>query len=293
MNISPAFALAAFLGLISAPAAGAGCGLHSVPILSGNAPEAVELGGSFRRTAVEYGGGPGVYSEIGVTARFSTGGRWAFGLQWPLAILSLRDSMYAGMGNPTVDAEIHFLPGPGTRLGLGAQVELPLGDLADGLASRHFMGTAYASATKSWEGVILNGTAGMSMMSPWMNRDGEGMDHAAMQGASASGSSLAGRSLGNPHDNLEMIYRIAFRKNLGPGPAAVAAALDGQHVLGASMRTAGDMAGPGDTGRDFAAVEIGLPLAWGARTLSPYVQVPVSSARRIEWSLGMRGAVAL
>jgi hypothetical protein len=153
------------------------------------------------------------------------------------------------------------------------------------------MGAAYASVTKSWKSLVWNGIAGMSMMLPGMSHDGEGMDPAAMHGASASEFSLAGQSLGNPHANRELIYRIAFRKSLGSGPASAMAALEGQHVLGESMPMAGGMAK--DAERDFQTAEIGLPLAWGARTLSPYVQLPVSSAKRIEWSLGMRGAVAL
>lgn len=253
----------------------------------------MEVGGSLRRTAIENAGDAGSYSEIGLEARYASEGRWTLGLQWPFAILNLRNAIHVGMGNPAVDAEIR-IPFGAARLAAGAQLGLPLGTFADGLANDHFMGTLYASLTREAGGLAWNGTLGSGMMLPWMDGHGTGMDHAAAEGGSHAEAppSLSGQSLGNPHGNWELLYRLAAAKALGARTTLIAA-LDGQHVLGESMPM--PMAGSGSAGegRDFLTAELALPFTLGAGRSSPYLQMPVSPERRTGWTVGMRASLAL
>lgn len=232
---------------------------------------------SLRQTALEHAGEAADYTELGLGFRRFTTGRWAFGLDWPLAMLRLPGETRVGMGNPMLFSEYRLALGAPLRFGLGAQASLPLGSLGEGLADDRFMGAIYAAVTGSFGYLDWNAAAGISMMLPPMEK-GHGTHLAA------SPLPAPGRSYGNPHENRELLYRFAARKPLGV-KHALTAALDGRHVIGKPVMDP-------RAGTDFLMLEAGAAFAAGTAAISPVLMAPVSASRRIGWGLGLTGSMA-
>jgi hypothetical protein len=271
---------AAILPTAMAAPARAACALHSVPIRTEGRPASLAIGASLRSIAMERAGTPGTYTELAMEARYAAEGHWSLGLEWPVGVLRLREDARTGIGNPSFQAEYRFNLGEAASLGLGGQASAPLGNSSEGSAGDRFMGAAYASLTRTFPAWLCNATAGVSAMLPPMRLDHSTMDHG--DGAPASGQVY---SIGNPHENMEILYRLTARKRIMDDLASFSLALDGQHVVGETMV-------PG-SGSDFLAVELGLPLSFGATSLYPHAQIPVSDSKRMEWNLGLKASVAL
>ncbi|MDB5106406.1 MAG: hypothetical protein JWP91_4095 [Fibrobacteres bacterium] len=282
----------------------AGCALHSRRLPAARTPGSLELGFDVSGGSVRQGGRSGTYSEIGLETRYDLDGRWAFGLDWPLAMARLTGSTRMGIGSPALEAEYATPLGAVTRLGLGAQLAFPLKGLpllegmTDGMAREHFMAASYASLSRSWAGMLWNGTLGTTMVFPRMathaGMDHAGMNHGAMDPEAMDQGQAAGSampepapmdvlSLGNPHENSELSYRMAVRRELAVDRLSLILALDGQHVLGDPMVQG--------TERDFLIVEIDLPFTSGRITLSPHLAMPVSPDERTPWMFGLRSAM--
>lgn len=272
-----AFAAPAFLLLSAHSAWSASCGLHCLRAQGIETPVFLELGASLRQSAIEYAGAPGTYSDIGFEGRYWSPEGWAAGLQWPLGVLDYGGATRIGMGNPMGFAEYRVPAGPAFRLDLGVQMGFPLGNVGDGLADDRFMGAFYAALTRAERFFDWNAALGLSAMLP-------PMESGHVHGGGGAAPDLKGIAVGGSHENLELLYRLGAKKKPWGDRTVLSLMLDGQHVLGEPMD-------PG-SGRDFLTLEAAASFDLGAATFSPALLAPVSSDRRLDWGLSLRGSVA-
>jgi hypothetical protein len=279
------------------------CGLHSVPLAAPENARTLVLGADLRSAALAGWAGSagselrGRFSEIAFQARFSAAGPWSMGWEWPLAILRLGETTRVGFGNPGAYAEYRISAGSRSLFALGAHAGLPLGNRYDGIAGDHFMGAVYATLARVSAGMHLSGTIGTRMALPWMADHGAAAhtadppaasDSSRQAHAAAASSGIAGMSLGNPHENWELIYRAAVRRDIAAGRFAVLFALEGQRVLSEPMGM-GRIAEQGESAaRDFLTGESALYCSFGTTEISPHLRIPLSASQRAGWGLGVR-----
>jgi hypothetical protein len=271
------------------------CGLHSVPLAAPESAQTLVLGADLRSAGLAGWAGSagselrGRFSEIAFQARLSTAGPWSMGWEWPLAILRLGEITRVGFGNPGAYAEYRISAGSRSLLALGAHAGLPLGNRYDGIASDHFMGAIYATLARVSAGMHWSGTIGSRMALPWMVDRMNATDAAPSHAHNAADpSGIAGMSLGNPHENWELMYRGAVRRESATGRLAILFAVEGQRVLGEPMGM-GRVANEGESAaRDFLTGESALSCSFGTTEFSPHVRIPLSASQRAGWGLGLR-----
>lgn len=282
------------------------CGLHSVPLSAPDGARTLVLGADLRSAGLAGSRASdgreirGRLSEIAFQARFNAEGPWSVGWEWPLAILRLDETTRVGFGNPGGYAEYRIPAGsrplsgplPGPFIAFGAHAGLPLGDQNDGIASGHFMGAVYATLARVSAGMLWNGTLGTRMALPWMAGHKEDGDAASDPSLHAHASGFGGMSLDNPHENWELIYRGAVRREIGAGRwtgrLSVLVALEGQHVLSEPIEMGRVAEEDGNAARDFITGESVLSVSFGATEYSPHLRIPMTESRRAEWGLGVR-----
>ncbi|MDQ3003282.1 MAG: hypothetical protein M3Y08_18735, partial [Fibrobacterota bacterium] len=221
------------------------------------------------------GGNSGIYTDFMPEVLFKLKDRWVFGVNLPIILLDVGGHAETGISNPMAFAEFRFEPGFGQRMGLGFQLEVPLGNDEKGMAGNHFMAIPYLSLSKSLSPFFVGGSVGGSF--GLSEEHGHDAPNSTAHHASGSPKTL----FVNPHEKMEILYRIAGGTNLWNRKINPELSLNGQHVL-----TGDNTYGNAD---DYVTFGVTAPMLLGRFTLSPHFELPMTSARRMEWSAGLTG----
>ena len=269
--------LAVFAAILclASPALHSACGLNFCPRLEPEGKNTLEIGLMVKQVGFDIGGNSGTYTDFMPEVLFNLKDRWVFGVNLPIILLDVGGHAETGISNPMGFAEFRFEPTYGQRMGLGIQLEVPLGNDEKGMAGNHFMAVPYLSWAKPLYPFFVIGSVGGSF--GLSDEHGHGAPDSTSHHASASPTSL----YVNPHENMEILYRIAGGTNLWNRKIKPELSINGQHVL-----TGDNSYGNAD---DYITFGVAAPMLLGPFTLSPHFELPVTSARRMEWSAGLTG----
>ncbi|GEM_PF-3585390 len=269
--------------------ASADCGMHATSPMEMHNSSTLEAGAGFNQVAFDVAGISGTYSEFDPELRFTARPDLVFGILWPYLILEIPAGRFMGLGNPMVSVEYRHATSPVQSFAIDLQLEPPLGNTADGLAMDRFMGIGFATWHRSLGRFFGVGSIGTSLMQPGMKShttmDMAGMDMPGMANMDMQPAAPDNASLIHPHENWESLFRFASGVALWNGTVSPTLALSGQHVLGEAMQAG--------AGTDFVNVELSLPVLLARTILEPGFKIPVTSAKRFAWNLGLTARVAL
>lgn len=273
----------AMAALAAVGAVDAACGLHICPRQE-PADHSWQLGWTQGQSGFDIANTAGTYAEGVADIRYRHGRQWVADAHFPFLALSAGNHTAYGMGNPIALIEYRMHPGGGHMLGLGLQGEIPLGDHESGLAQEHFMLMPYASLSKAFAGFFLGGSSGVSKAIGHHHE--AGMDMGSMEHAAQTATQSIGSPLYvHPHEDFEWSYRVSAGLAMQGGRFNPELSLSGQHVLSEPSQ-----ASDGDR---FLSAGISAPIRVGRYVLTPEAAVPVSRARRFEWSASIGFGILL
>lgn len=270
-------ALACVLTVVVSPrAAHASCGLDECPLIppgpqtpagAAERPAIVVVPPMFRYTSFSFTemDMDGSYVEAIVRAEYRGLRQFVFAASVPLTVLMMNGETATGLGNAVALAEwTHRNQGISmdTMFGVGAQLEIPVGDVDSGIASNHFEVLPYVRAT-----ALIGQWFGFAQLGARLSLDG---GHSHGHGGAAM--------VVNPHSDRELTYRAGGGMSLGRSGSTVSAFIDGQRVID-------------DHDADTTSfVNVGIETSWqvhrqvSIRTLGA---LPVTTPGRYDWRAGM------
>lgn len=254
------------------------CGLNFCPRLEPKGENAFDLGIMVKQVHFNLEGTSGSYTGFMPDVAYILHDRWTFGVNLPIIFLDVDGHVETGISNPMGFAEFRFQPGPGQRMGFGMQLELPLGNDEKGMAGNHFMAVPYLSWAKAMHPFFIGGSAGGSFGISGGHSHGEG-DAASHHGSGSSTLYV------NPHENMELLYRIAGGTNLWNKRVNPEISLNGQHVL-TDVNTQGNS-------DNYLSLGLAAPMLFGRITVSPNFEMPLADAKRFDWGAGMTASIKL
>jgi len=223
-------------------------------------PPLILLSASFQQTAFYISQVSGHYSQITPRLEFRSGGRLLVGGDFPLIALHRDDhnASELGLGNPVSFVQYQVIANSGNEASIGLQIEIPLGNHDDGLASDHleFLPHLTFSLAAGWIGVTTDVGFRYSLGGTDHHDDGESLLFV------------------EPHTDTELLYRIAllgYRPIIGVTPSMY---IDGQRGLG----------GDGEHNRTAA---LGFVVGWtiaDSYVLVPAIEFPITKEKRMNWT---------
>jgi hypothetical protein len=274
------------------------CGLDHCPRPKAGPKDRASLGWSLEHVDLGSRAPDSRYTQGAFHLRLPFGDGWRLGGHLPFGYLRTADIGHWGMGNPMVYGEKSLAwtragrgfedgrPSFRQSLSLGLQVELPLGDDADGIASGHAMAMPYLTYTLQGSRLRTQVSAGFSAQIPDGHSHGHEAEaegaHAGHAGhdhvvASALQPALPAIEV-NPHDPYELLYKAALSLPLAAGRLIPEAGVYGQRVLFSDR----------DSSLDFITAEAALGIrAAGDLVFKPRLRRQLLSPGRFDWSLGM------
>ncbi|MCP4445144.1 MAG: hypothetical protein GY811_07350 [Myxococcales bacterium] len=202
--------------------------------------------------------GKGSYLESSLRFEVQRFDNWNFGAWIAPVLLSVDDESRSGLTNPVFFVERRHPLGSSLRLLGGLQVELPLGESHDGIASGHSEVLSYLGALYEHNTVEMQVQAGFAMAV------GDSHEHAADSAVFV-----------NPHEDQEAQMRVAVIAPLLDGKLRPGAYLNGRMVIEDVDQ------------RNFLTGALGASYKF-TRALSGLGQVefPLTSDQRFDWRAG-------
>ncbi len=260
-------AAAVSMSQLNSGTAEANCGLDYCPLPEGEA-KATKLGVLqllVRHVEFSLPEGEGSYLESLMRVEVQRFENWRFGAWIAPVILDVNDESQTGFSNPVLFVERRQPVGDSTHLIGGLQLELPLGDSHNGIASGHTELLSYVGAI--YEHSIVE----LQLQGGFATSLSEGHDH-------AGGNAI----FVNPHEDQEAQIRAVgivplLKKTLRPGifinSRSVIDDVDPRHFVTGGLST---------TYRVTAAV-----------SALAQVEVPLSTGQRFDWRAGVGVAYRL
>lgn len=254
--------------LFSAFATHANCGLDFCPRLApGETATNHSASLLLKNVAFNLDSGSGYYEEL--LARYEYNGihSWVFGGSLPVMALTVNSKTPPensktshGVSNPLLYASRYSHLSVMTKLYLGMQLELPLGNFDAGMADRHFMLLPYVLMEKSTGFGYVLGSLGYCQAFS-VSDDGEHPVYV------------------NPHEDQEILYRVGAGLQQLEGTLKQRIYLDGRYAV------VDDLEGPG---RSHISGGMALDFTFGNRLiLSPSLDLPFTSPGRFDWNAGL------
>jgi len=261
-----------FLIFILTSVAYAGCGLDACPAITpttqvfgpsdtllGN----FSLGSEFKSTAFDHDGISGAYYRFTPRIEYTGIKKLTVGAYMP--IVSLRASAITedGQGNPVLFADYQVLTVRNIALHSGLQYELPAGENAGSIASKHAELLPYFGAKASFRDAYLFGTVGYRVaLSAAPDHHDEEEEH-EQHGL-----------LVDPHEDQEFVYRVGVGRHFDG--FSIEGFLDGQRILSGSATT-----------RHFMYAGLAVPVEISERIqFRTTIELPLTMPQRRGFSVG-------
>ena len=235
------------------------CGMPDVAPSAGDREFSFWTGARF----VNFDLGPrdGHYTEIPFHLMVPAPSPWRGGAQTSLVFLDDGTENNSGLTNLLLFAERRLGENNGASISAGGQLEVPVGDDEDGIASDHWELIPYAAVRQPTAVLPWSALAGFR----FSLEDGHG--HGRGRGTPL---------FVNPHEDKEFLYRFSVFPARRMGEFAPEIFVDGQHALD----------GPSD-GTGFLSLG-GKALAdFGGWRLGPTAEIAVTKPRRFDYKLGV------
>jgi len=144
---------------------------------------------------------------------------FSLGFQVPVTTLFLNDSVETGLSNPVVFGEWQWRPQAKLSVGVGLQLELPLGDSELGISDSHFEILPYVRSYFDFGLYFTAMQIGFRQSLDEFGHEGGGHTHVSLVYV-------------NPHVAQEFTYRVHLGRQLGSERVRVAVYLDVVQELG-------------------------------------------------------------
>ena len=256
----------------------ASCGLEGCSAIPGSSmvTQKYSLHAMLREVSFDIDDITGDYSMLTLRLETSVGSQLQLGAFVPLVSLRTDESDSLGMANPVLFVEWRAVQRVNRGLVVGSQIELPLGDSHDGIASDHFEILPYVGYRQSLGELSASANLGFRFALGEPAAHDEDDHHAKTSGRSLHGADET-PILVNPHEEQEFLYRVGVGREFGSKPIRPELFVDGQLVMKGE-----------DPGQNFltAGAMVSIPVG-GRYQLLPTLEFPLTEESRFEWRLGM------
>ena len=187
------------------------CGLDSCPLRYSSLPATsnisrpanVVLPQQAKLTRFSNDNGRGYYFEAILRAEYRGFGDWILGATIPIVVLRVENVLRTGFGNLVPFFEYRRRLTPLWSVGLGTQLEVPIGAHEKGIASDHFEAFPYFRVTATTRNLAASADMGLRFAIHSHHQ------HLENQSLTAARHSTGEKTLFvNPHEDEEFAYRI-------------------------------------------------------------------------------------